>query len=91
MLPIILKTSSDYADSDSGYLFQTGVYQSGWFRPSDSQTKSGNGKTINVVDFGADPGDNRTDDCPAIQNAIDAAVPGDEVYFPKGVYNLNSV
>ncbi|NLG84270.1 MAG: hypothetical protein GX493_06620, partial [Firmicutes bacterium] len=48
------------------------------------------GKTIDVTVFGADPGDNATDDAPAIQKAIDAAAAGDEIYFPNGVYNLNS-
>ena len=32
------------------------------------------GKTLNVVDFGADPRDSATDDVPAIQKAIDTAV-----------------
>ncbi|WP_235440486.1 alpha/beta hydrolase fold domain-containing protein [Paenibacillus sp. DMB20] len=49
-----------------------------------------NGRTLNVVDYGADPADNDTDDRKAIQRAIDEAEPGDEVYFPNGVYNLNS-
>ena len=43
-----------------------------------------------MVDYGADPADNASDDRPAIQRAIDEAVPGDEVFFPNGVYNLNS-
>lgn len=46
------------------------------------------GRTLNVLDFGADPADNGQDDRPAIQAAIDAAVAGDEVYIPDGVYNL---
>ncbi|MBN2012974.1 right-handed parallel beta-helix repeat-containing protein [candidate division KSB1 bacterium] len=48
------------------------------------------GQTINVVDYGADPADNATDDRPAIQAALNAASFGDELYFPNGVYNLNS-
>ncbi|WP_159886227.1 S-layer homology domain-containing protein [Paenibacillus puerhi] len=48
------------------------------------------GRTLNVIDFGADPADNATDDLPAIQAALDAAREGDEVYFPNGTYNLIS-
>ncbi|MFD0677833.1 MULTISPECIES: S-layer homology domain-containing protein [unclassified Paenibacillus] len=48
------------------------------------------GRVINVLDYGADPSDNRTDDRPAIQAAINAAVEGDEVYLPNGTYNLNT-
>ncbi|MGG1554087.1 discoidin domain-containing protein [Paenibacillus ferrarius] len=56
--------------------------------PSPNQVT---GRTINVVtEFGADPADNTTDDRPAIQNALDAAVAGDELYFPNGVYNLKT-
>lgn len=46
------------------------------------------GKTLNVVDFGADVKDNATDDAAAIQKAIAEANAGDEVYLPNGVYNL---
>ncbi|WP_052144561.1 CBM96 family carbohydrate-binding protein [Halalkalibacter okhensis] len=46
------------------------------------------GKTINVLDFGADHQDSEQDDTPAIIAAIEEAKPGDEVYFPNGVYNL---
>ncbi len=46
------------------------------------------GRTLNVLNFGADPADNGHDDRPAIQAAIDAAAAGDEVYIPDGVYNL---
>jgi len=48
------------------------------------------GKTVNIVDFNADPSDNDKDDLGAIRAAILSAVPGDEVYFPAGVYNLKS-
>ncbi|NOU94807.1 DNRLRE domain-containing protein [Paenibacillus sp. LMG 31456] len=48
------------------------------------------GRTINVTSFGADPADNNKDDRIAIQNAINAAQAGDEVYLPNGVYNLLS-
>lgn len=48
------------------------------------------GRTLNVVDYGADPRNNSKDDRPAIQAAIEAAKPGDEVYLPSGVYNLLS-
>ncbi|MDQ0896596.1 cadherin-like beta sandwich domain-containing protein [Paenibacillus sp. V4I7] len=48
------------------------------------------GNTINVVDYGADPADNEQDDRIAIQNAINAAAFGDEVFLPNGVYNLKT-
>lgn len=48
------------------------------------------GRTLNVLDFGANPADDGRDDRPAIQAAIDAAVAGDEVYIPDGVYNLTT-
>ncbi|WP_372629785.1 alpha/beta hydrolase fold domain-containing protein [Cohnella sp.] len=48
------------------------------------------GRSINVLDYGADPLDNNQDDRPAIQAAIQAAEAGDEVYLPNGVYNLLS-
>lgn len=48
------------------------------------------GTTRNVVNYGADPIDNGHDDRVAIQSAIDASSPGDEVYIPNGVYNLIS-
>lgn len=48
------------------------------------------GRTLNVLDFGANPADNNTDDLPAIAAALEEARFGDEVYFPNGVYNLIS-
>ncbi|AHV98491.1 alpha/beta hydrolase fold domain-containing protein [Paenibacillus sabinae] len=48
------------------------------------------GRILNVLNFNADPADNDTDDGAAIQAAINSAQPGDEVYLPCGVYNLNS-
>ncbi len=48
------------------------------------------GETINVLDFGADPADNENDDRPAIESALQSAESGDELYFPAGVYNINS-
>lgn len=46
---------------------------------------------FDVTDYGA-TGDGTTDDVPAIQDAIDAcaAAGGGIVYFPKGVYSLDS-
>lgn len=48
------------------------------------------GRVLNVLNYHADPADNDTDDGLAIQAAINSAQPGDEVYLPSGVYNLNS-
>ncbi|WP_246941784.1 DNRLRE domain-containing protein [Bacillus pinisoli] len=48
------------------------------------------GKRWNVIDFGADPSDSGQDDLPAILAAIEAASAGDEVFLPKGTYNLKS-
>ncbi|MGG1514270.1 S-layer homology domain-containing protein [Paenibacillus oryzisoli] len=48
------------------------------------------GMTIDATAYGADPADNGQDDRAAIQQAIDSASPGDEVYLPNGVYNLMS-
>jgi hypothetical protein len=48
------------------------------------------GRTINVLDYGADPADNGSDDRSALQAAINAAEDGDEVYLPNGTYNLLS-
>ncbi len=48
------------------------------------------GKTLNVLDCGADPMDDGKDDMPAVKAALLAARPGDEVYFPNGVYNLQT-
>ena len=42
---------------------------------------------INVREFGA-VADGITDDSPAIQSAIDAAVDGDVIYLPAGIYGL---
>lgn len=48
------------------------------------------GKTLNVLDYGADPMDDGKDDMPAVKAALLDARPGDEVYFPNGVYNLQT-
>lgn len=48
------------------------------------------GQRLDVTDFGADPADSGHDDAPAINAAIEAAEPGDEVYLPAGVYHLRS-
>ncbi|MBC7622215.1 MAG: right-handed parallel beta-helix repeat-containing protein [Aeromicrobium sp.] len=48
------------------------------------------GRTIDVTRYGADIKDSATDDRPAIEAALNGAKPGDEIYFPNGVYNLNS-
>ena len=49
------------------------------------------GATIDVTGYGVDLADNASDDRVAIQNAINAASPGDEVYLPNGVYNLITI
>ncbi|WP_418275378.1 right-handed parallel beta-helix repeat-containing protein [Isoptericola jiangsuensis] len=46
------------------------------------------GRTIDVRDHGADPAAGTGDDAAAIRAAVAAAEPGDEVYLPKGTYDL---
>lgn len=48
------------------------------------------GKTLNILDFGANPEPNSQDDAEAIRKAIEAAEPGDEVFLPAGTYDLLS-
>ena len=48
------------------------------------------GRTLNATDFGASPGDAADDDSQALQRAIDAAAPGDEVLVPAGVLHLKT-
>ncbi|MFA5292980.1 MAG: glycosyl hydrolase family 28-related protein [Phycisphaerae bacterium] len=48
-----------------------------------------NPNVINVKDYGT-VGNGTHDDAPNIQNAINAAQPGDVVYFPKGKYAIYS-
>ncbi len=47
------------------------------------------GKTVNVVDYGAMPDDAENDDSEAFRKAITAAKEGDIIYFPKGTYVLD--
>jgi hypothetical protein len=56
---------------------------------SSSINVSNSGTTINVVNFGA-KGDGTTDDTAAINNAIAALQPGDELFFPCGTYKISS-
>src|SRR5262249_38219376 len=48
------------------------------------------GATLDLSDprYGIDLADNSNDDLPGILKALAEAKKGDEVYFPKGVYNL---
>ena len=48
------------------------------------------GKVHNVTDYGADPKNSGNDDTAAIQAAVDAAKDGDIIYFPTGIYQINS-
>jgi hypothetical protein len=48
------------------------------------------GRTLNVMDFGADPNPNSHDDAAPIRLALNAAEPGDEVVMPAGTYDLRS-
>lgn len=48
------------------------------------------GRTLDVTDYGAKVADDDHDDTPAILSALMDAEPGDEVYLPAGVYNLDS-
>jgi len=55
----------------------------------DDNSGAGPSDTLNVKSYGA-VGDGITDDWPACQSAIDAAVAGDTVYFPAGSYFLST-
>jgi parallel beta-helix repeat protein len=46
------------------------------------------GRSLNVLNYGATPNNSSNNDVTAIQSAINAAVAGDEVYIPDGVYDL---
>ncbi|CAN5568818.1 hypothetical protein BH09PLA1_BH09PLA1_04660 [soil metagenome] len=48
------------------------------------------GRTLNVVTYGATPNNSSNDDSTAIKNAIAAAVSGDEIYIPNGLYHLKT-
>ncbi|NEE01909.1 right-handed parallel beta-helix repeat-containing protein [Phytoactinopolyspora halotolerans] len=48
------------------------------------------GRTLDVLEFGADPEPVSGDDASAIREAVAAAEPGDEVYLPPGVYDLDT-
>lgn len=48
------------------------------------------GRTLDITQFGADPAPDSDDDAAAIRAALDAAVPGDEVYLPAGTYDLRT-
>lgn len=47
------------------------------------------GKTVSVVDYGADPKDIKNDDTAAVKAAAAALEDGDILYFPKGYYLIN--
>ncbi|RYV52117.1 right-handed parallel beta-helix repeat-containing protein [Pengzhenrongella frigida] len=46
------------------------------------------GRSIDVLDFGADPAPSTGDDAAALRAAIAAAEPGDEVVLPAGTFDL---
>lgn len=48
------------------------------------------GETLDVTKFGADPSSDNGDDSAAIKEAITGAAEGDTLYFPEGVYHINS-
>src|SRR5437870_10433757 len=47
------------------------------------------GRVVNVKEFGA-RGNGLADDTTAIQAAINAAKPGETIYFPAGVYSVSN-
>ena len=57
---------------------------------SDTSAVVYDGNVIDVTEFGADPEDNANDDTEAIKDALNTAMVGDIIYFPKGVYFVSS-
>ncbi|MFB5662802.1 right-handed parallel beta-helix repeat-containing protein [Alteribacillus sp. HJP-4] len=77
-------------DPDAEPFTKAGLYFPDSTEYSPHEPNPVTGETINVIDYGADPENNDHDDTPAINAAIEAANPGDEVYFPNGTYHLRS-
>lgn len=49
------------------------------------------GERVSILDYGATPNEPSNDDAVAIQNALNAAAPGDVVYVPNGTYHVKTI
>lgn len=65
------------------------IYDAGLNKPFEHPSAV-TGKTLNVRAYGATPDNAADDDAVAFRRAIAAAVAGDEVYIPDGVYHIKT-
>lgn len=68
---------------------KTQKYDAGLNAPFQFPTPT-TGRTLNILSYGATPNNSSNNDSTAIRNAINAAVAGDEIYIPNGVYHLKT-
>lgn len=69
---------SGFATADEKLIFQ------------EEEINAFNGEVIDVTEYGADPANDNGDDSAAISDAVAAAADGDTLYFPAGVYLMDS-
>ena len=85
MIPVALTLSFDTANSQPPIKYDSGL--SVPFEGPDPVS----GKRISILDYGATSNQPSNDDAVAIQKAIKAAAPGDEVYIPDGIYHVKTI